>query len=311
MAEQSRIRRNGRFALRDQLLTLDPEGDHLEIYRISAGLEFPFDYLRGMELALLRTFAIPSIAALLDATGEFACAGQRRYDDTFLLMGALVRFGCDSSEGRTALRTINRAHSWYRISNDDMLYTLAAFVLEPVRWIDRFGWRPLTRHERHAAFHLYRDIGHRLAIRDLPGTYEELASFYDQYGNAHQRPTPAGHRVAEAALHVMACWFPAPLRYAAKKTALAVLAPPVCTALGYQRPPAVLVHTVAFALRVRARWLRHLCSARTVSLFHVLPRVRTYTLDAPGTVMERFGIAAPVRTDHPGMAHCPGHVGHS
>ncbi|WP_330334704.1 DUF2236 domain-containing protein [Streptomyces sp. NBC_00536] len=311
MAERSRFARKGRFALREHLLALDPEGDHLEIYRISAGLEFPFDYLRGMELALLRTFAIPSIAALLDATGEFACAGQRRYDDTFLLMGALVRFGCDSPEGRTALRIVNRAHSWYRISNGDMLYTLAAFVLEPVRWIDRCGWRPLTSHERRAAFHLYRGIGQRLAIKDLPATYEQLASFYDEYEHTHQRPTPAGHRVAGAALSVMACWFPAPLRHAATKTALAALPPAVRTALGYQRPPAVLVHATAFALRVRARWLRHLCSPRTVSLFHVLPRVRTYTLDAPGAVMERFGIAAPVRTDHPGMARCPGHVDRS
>ncbi|MET9699993.1 oxygenase MpaB family protein [Streptomyces sp. NPDC006529] len=309
MAERSPLTRSGRFALRDHILGLDPERDHLEIYRISAGLEFPFDYLRGMELALLRTFAIPSIATLLDATGEFACAGQRRYDDTFLLMGALVRFGCDSPEGRTALRTINRAHSWYRISNDDMLYTLAAFVLEPARWIDRYGWRPLTRHERLAAFRLYRNIGRRLAIKDLPDSYEELAGFYDQYEYAHQRPTPAGHRVAEAALGVMASWFPAPVRRAARMTALAALPPPVPTALGCLAPPAVLVHATAFVLRVRAWWLRHLCSPRTVSLFHVLPRVRTYTLDAPGTVMERFGIAAPARTDHPGMAHCPGRAG--
>ncbi|MDX2395214.1 DUF2236 domain-containing protein [Streptomyces sp. DK15] len=305
MADLLPITRRHRFALRDQILTLDPERDHLAIYRISSGKEFPFDYLRGMEIALLRTFSIPSIAELLDATGEFACAGQRRYDDTFLLMGALVRFGCDSEEGRTALRTINRAHSWYRIGNDDMLYTLAAFVLEPVRWIDRFGWRSLTDHERHAAFHLYREIGRRLGIKGLPDGYEELVSFYEAHEHRHQRSTAAGTRVSRAALDVMASWFPRYVHPIARATALAVLSPPACSALGQPVPPAALTRLATAALALRARWLRHLCRPRDVSLLQVLPQVRTYTLDAPGTVMERFGIARPARTDHPLMAHCP------
>ena len=30
------------------------------------------------------------------------------------------------------------------ISNDDLLYTLALFAIEPWRWIDQFEWRTLT-----------------------------------------------------------------------------------------------------------------------------------------------------------------------
>jgi hypothetical protein len=50
---------------------LDPVADHEEIYRISAGHEFPWDYQRSLELALFRTYCVPSISRLLAATGEF------------------------------------------------------------------------------------------------------------------------------------------------------------------------------------------------------------------------------------------------
>ena len=50
---------------------LDPVADHEEIYRISAGYEFPWDYQRALELALFRTYCVPSISELLAATGEF------------------------------------------------------------------------------------------------------------------------------------------------------------------------------------------------------------------------------------------------
>ena len=83
--------------------------DHEEIYRISAGYEFPWDYQRALELALFRTYCVPSISALLDATGEFRDRPQRRYDDTALLMAEIAAHGYDSPRGKEALRVINRA----------------------------------------------------------------------------------------------------------------------------------------------------------------------------------------------------------
>lgn len=76
-----RGRRGRRWDVARRIAALDPERDHVEIYRLSPGCAFPWDYRRALELALLRTFAVPSIADLLMATGEFARAPQRRYDD--------------------------------------------------------------------------------------------------------------------------------------------------------------------------------------------------------------------------------------
>ncbi|GGR74306.1 MULTISPECIES: hypothetical protein [Streptomyces] len=79
-----------RLARLARIERLDPVHDHGEIYRISTGLEFPWEYLRALELANLRTFAAPSVSGLLAATGQYARAPRRRYESTLVLMGALA-----------------------------------------------------------------------------------------------------------------------------------------------------------------------------------------------------------------------------
>ena len=54
-----------RFRWTRRILALDPVADHEKIYRISAGYEFPWDYQRSLELALLKTYCVPSISARL------------------------------------------------------------------------------------------------------------------------------------------------------------------------------------------------------------------------------------------------------
>ncbi|MGZ6793438.1 MAG: oxygenase MpaB family protein, partial [Mycobacteriales bacterium] len=117
-----------RYLNRDRLQHLDPVADCHEVYRTTALLEFPWDVQRALELALYRTFAIPTIASLLDDTGEFRLRAQRRYDDTGLLLITVVDSGPDSPAGRAAISRINRLHARFAISNDDFLYTLGTFV---------------------------------------------------------------------------------------------------------------------------------------------------------------------------------------
>ena len=54
-----------------RLATLDPEQDFQEIVYLLQCYEFPWDYERALEFALFRTYAVPSISALLYKTGEF------------------------------------------------------------------------------------------------------------------------------------------------------------------------------------------------------------------------------------------------
>jgi hypothetical protein len=77
----------------DEIRALDPRQDHQRIVHLIACFEFPFDTTRALEFALFRTFCVPSIAALLDQTGEFRLRAQKRYDDTDLMGSELMEWG--------------------------------------------------------------------------------------------------------------------------------------------------------------------------------------------------------------------------
>ena len=91
-----------------ELRRLDPVADHSRIVYLDTCFEFPWDTTRSLELALFRTFAVPSIAELLDRTGEFGRAAQKRYDDTDLILSTIVEAGYDSDIGKRAMRQMNR-----------------------------------------------------------------------------------------------------------------------------------------------------------------------------------------------------------
>ena len=81
---------------------LDPELDFVQIYRHVVMHEFPWDMNQALSFALFRTYAVPGIGRLLDETGEFPGAVQKRYDDTALLLEQPLSLGFDTP--RTAER---------------------------------------------------------------------------------------------------------------------------------------------------------------------------------------------------------------
>ena len=86
----------GRYSTLRLIEALDPETQFWRIYRLHALQEFPWDVTRALELALYRTYAVPSIGELLDRTGEFRERTQKRYDDTALLLGEVLEHGFDA-----------------------------------------------------------------------------------------------------------------------------------------------------------------------------------------------------------------------
>src|SRR4026207_1263874 len=158
----------GRFEILHEIERLDPERDHQRIVYLSVGYEFPWDAIRSLEIALYRTYCVPSISALLDRTGEFRERTQQRYDDTSLLVAEMCKWGYESGRGKEALERMNWAPGHFKISNDDILYVLSTFIYEPVRWIDGFGWRATCRNERLGDYHSSRGIGKRMGAAGIP-----------------------------------------------------------------------------------------------------------------------------------------------
>ncbi|MFD3804473.1 oxygenase MpaB family protein [Streptomyces sp. NPDC058619] len=259
-----------------EILRLDPDQDFLAIYRLTATYEFPWDFARALELALFRTYAVPSIGRLLAETAEFTDRAQRRYDDTALLLDAVVEHGFESDTARTAIRRVNQMHRSYDISGDDMRYVLCTFVVVPARWLDAYGWRPLTHHERRASANYYAALGRHLGITDIPDSFEEFESTMDAYERAHFGWHEGGRKVADSTIDLMASWYPAPLAPAVRGAGLALLDEALLDAFRYGRPNAGVRRLVRGALRLRGRAVRLLPPRRTPHYARQNPEIKSY-----------------------------------
>jgi hypothetical protein len=273
---------------------LDPVADHSRIVYLDTCFEFPWDTTRSLELALFRTFAVPSIAELLDRTGEFGRAAQKRYDDTDLILSTIVEAGYDSEEGKRAIRQMNRIHGRFEIANEDFLYVLSSFVFEPIRWNARFGWRPLVETEKVATFEFWREIGHRMAIKDIPESYAELESYNEGYERERFRRTDATERVGRATRDMFLAWFPAVPRRFGVQAIYALMDDRLLDAFGFPHPPRALRTAVETSLSARAR-LVALLPPRRRPRRRTRRRTRTYGRDWQ---LERLGpeVEAPDRS---------------
>lgn len=274
----------------DQIQRLDPERDDQRIVFLSWTHDFPWDSIKALEMALVRTYAVPSIGKLLDETGEFTRRTQRRYDDTALLIAEFLESGYDGERGRRALRRINQLHHRYTISNEDFLYVLSTFVFEPVRWIARFGWRPYSEHERLAGYHFFKQVGRRMNIRDIPGSYEAFERFNVEFEREHFRYTEASRRVGEATRDMFLGWYlPRALHARCAPAVHALMDPPLLDAFGFPAPPPWLRRVMEGALRTRARLLRLVPERKRPSLSTQKPYrsyPKGYELEALGPPAE-------------------------
>ena len=255
---------------------LDPESDYEEIYRITVTHEFPWDMNQALSFALFRTYAVPSIGRLLDATGEFENNTQRRYDDTALLLDEVSLHGLHSPDGRRAIRRINQMHGAYDISNDDMRYVLATFVVVPKRWIDDYGWRRFTDAEVLASVRYYQDLGRLMGIKDIPTSYAAFERLLDDYEAEHFAFDPGGRRVADATLRLMLTFYPRVMARPAEVFSRAVMDDPLLRAFRFERPPAAVVAAARAGLRLRGRAERLLPARRHPVHARDLPRIRSY-----------------------------------
>jgi ER-bound oxygenase mpaB/B'/Rubber oxygenase, catalytic domain len=258
-----------------ELETLDPERDAQRIVFIDASLEFPWDTQRALELAFYRTYAVPSIAELLASTGEFTERAQKRYDDTQILISAFCEFGFDHDLGKRAIRRMNKIHGTFAIANEDFLYVLSTMVFEPIRWNARFGWRPLLQAEKLATFHFWREVGARMAIRDVPERYEDFERFNVEFERDRFAYTDAGHRVAAATRDMFLDWFPGLPKSLGRPLIYALLDEPLLDALGFAHPSARLRRAAESGLRARSRVVRLLPPRRRPRL-RTLERHRSY-----------------------------------
>jgi hypothetical protein len=274
-----------RYAVLREIQRLDPEKEHQRIVFLSSCYDFPFDTTRSLEFALFRTFAVPSISALLDRTGEFHRRPQKRYDDTDIIVSELMERGYDSDRGKRALRRMNQMHGRFAIANEDFLYVLSTFIYEPLRWNERFGWRSMCEQEKLGYFFFWREVGRRMNIQDLPVDYDSFERFNRDYERRNYRFTEANRRVGAATRELFVGWFPRFLAPLVRSAIYALLDDRLIAAFGFPQPSRLMRWLVPGALRVRAKVAR-LMPLRRHPRFRTETRHPTYP---SGYVIEELG----------------------
>jgi hypothetical protein len=248
-----------RDAILREIEGLDPVTDHQRIAFLTSLHEFPWDTTRSLELALFRAFAVAKGTALLAGTGEFTARTQKRYDDTVLILAEILEHGYDSERGRAALRRMNQMHGRYPIPNDEFLYVLSTFVFEPIRWNERFGWRPLHDHEKLASFYFWREIARRMAIREVPDDYASLERYYVEFAQANYRFAPQNRALATATRDLFLGWYlPKRLWWVGRPFVHAMMDDQLLDAVGLRRPHHAIRRAAESAVRLRSRFVRRL-----------------------------------------------------
>ena len=266
---------NLRYQRLQQIQQLDPVTDHCQICNLLAGYEFPWDVIRSLELAMLKTYCVPSISQLLDRTGEFHHHTQKRYDDTGLLVAEILKWGHQSDRGQESIRRMNIIHGHYAIGNEDFLYVLSTFIYEPIRWNERFGWRLFSETEKLAIFYFWQAVGSQMKIENIPSNYEEFARYNQDYERQNFVYSDSNHRVGESTVNLFLSWFPAISRPILKPIVLGMFDEPTIDAFGYPQPSAFIRSLVDNSLQLRGRIAKWLLP-RSKPDFYTDSKLRSY-----------------------------------
>ena len=140
-----------------------------------------------------------------------------------------------------AIARMNFLHAPYqktgKISNDDLLYTLATFALEPSRWINRYEWRELSDVEMCACGTFWKHIGDAMEISfsELPSSahgwqdglhwLNEVKKWSEMVEEKNMLPAHTNRLLADCQLNALLPKWPMRYRHVYKWLALSVLEP--------------------------------------------------------------------------------------
>lgn len=258
--------------------------DAWKINKYVSSLEFPLLTETALQFALFRTYGIPTIAELLCQTQQLGKAqyAGRRYEDTVVLVSEFLVHAPKSERANSAIARMNYLHGLYqnagKISNDDMLYTMALFVLEPIRWVNSYEWRQMTDMEICALATLWRDIGTAQNIdfsplrhgpssfRDGLEFYHDLVAWADAYEQRAMVPDAHNHQLAEETTAILLTNVPSFLKPIGRQAVVSLMDIRLRKAMIYDCAPSAYYKLVPAVFKLRAWFLTWLMPPRPYAL---------------------------------------------
>ncbi|PGH05238.1 hypothetical protein AJ79_06849 [Helicocarpus griseus UAMH5409] len=208
-----------------------------EILKVTLLREFPFAYILGSQCALIKSV-----------------------EDTAVFFAEFFISGIDSPRGLAAVSKMNSDHRRYgsKISNDELLFTLALLILEPPRLIDTYEWRKLTMIERVAMFTYWKEIGNRMGIRNIPNDIDALANWNKTFEAEHMRYADTNRLCAMSTVNTFVRNWPSCTKELGKDMIACFLQRYVRPLIGLEEPSRAMLLGVALFFKFRAFAIRHL-----------------------------------------------------
>ena len=252
------------------------------VYEI-AHKEFPFLFGAGLQLALLRSYSIPSISQLLESTGGFTdpVGGAKRYADLIVLFAEFVQQDYATDGWVRALARVNCIHAPYersgKIQNSHNLYTMALIAREPIRLMSKWEWRAFSETEKCAMGVWWAKVAEAMGIsweglvkpttpdgkwRNGIEWLESVWQWAEEYEAEYMMPAPANHVLVDATIGLLLYLVPSSLNGWAEKAVLTLMDQKLRHATLYPDPPRWLEKLVHGLMRIRGLLIRHLCLPR-------------------------------------------------
>ncbi len=183
-----------------------------------------------------QTYGIPSVSSLLVATGQLADVetASKRIADTGVLLLEFALNAPTSDRAVQAIARMNFLHARYQkagmITNDDLLYTLSLFALEPARWVDKYEWRSLTDLELCACGTYWKSMGDAMNIsftkltsckegwQDGLHWLEEIGDWSATYEERYMVPATTNKQLADSHFEILCINVPPNFLGPCKKT---------------------------------------------------------------------------------------------
>jgi hypothetical protein len=135
----------------------------------------------------------------------------KRYADTTVLVGEFLVNDIDSPRACIALNRMNWIHSRYgsQIKMDQMVYTLCLLTCEALQWIDKYDWRATTPLEKHASWVFWNEVGKRMGLEGVPGSFEACVEFVEEFEQRNMAPSEDNAVIAKGVFALYASTIPA------------------------------------------------------------------------------------------------------
>jgi len=160
----------------------------------------PYLFRFGSYHAIVRSLTIHGLVNRLYQSSKL---NQQTYDRllrTRQLIRTLIYYGEESVEADEAIQQINEAHGPVVASNDDFLYVLSTFFLEPIRWNNLYGNQSIDHKDVKLIIDFWCRIGKKMHINDFPKNLDDWWEFQSNYEKQFMGYSAAGKNLAKQSL---------------------------------------------------------------------------------------------------------------